>query len=614
MRWRTVFAGHQPAAAVPPLCAAVDQARTTRSRTSPFPSIGSGIGQLAILLALLITSLPTRGAAPLLPALQLETPGVNPGEVLLGELNCLACHPANPAIRARLPARPAPRLGTLGQRVRPAWIARYLQAPHREKPGTLMPDLIAGVPGTEQSDAVAALAAFLLSLTPPGTNSDVEPTRLAIEQGRVLYHRTGCVACHAPREPAASIFPEIESGPTDADATRFVLTQLEQTSVPLGDLRAKYRPGGLISFLLDPLAIRPAGRMPSLRLTEPEARAIATYLQRDTATNHAAPPPASEPAAGRLVRRGREAFASLGCAACHELGPGHPAITSTLRAPPFDQLNPDAPAGCLSTDPGPQVPRFEFAESQRRALREVLTRPAESAKPAPAATVVLMSMAALNCRACHARDGYGGPTPSRSDYFVVTTGTDLGDEGRIPPHLSQVGNKLRPDWLREVLLGQGRVRPYMATRMPQFAPAIMEVLVTNLVKADVPVDAPPLSGPPARDPETGHRLVGTNGYACVSCHTFGPYRSLGISVMDMTQLARRLRHDWFRRYLLDPPSLRPGTRMPAFWPDGKPTLPDVLDGDAARQIDAIWSYLSLGPAAPTPAGLDEAQITPPSPP
>jgi hypothetical protein len=101
----------------------------------------------------------------------------------------------------------------------------------------------------------------------------------------------------------------------------------------------------------------------------------------------------------------------------------------------------------------------------------------------------------------------------------------------------------------------------------------------------------------------GRRLAGTGGYACISCHTFGPYQSLGISVMDMTHMAKRLRYDWFHRYLVDPPSLRPGTRMPAFWPDGKPTLPDLLGGDTTRQINAIWAFLSQGVAAEPPPGL-----------
>jgi hypothetical protein len=75
--------------------------------------------------------------------------------------------------------------------------------------------------------------------------------------------------------------------------------------------------------------------------------------------------------------------------------------------------------------------------------------------------------------------------------------------------------------------------------------------------------------------------------------------------MDMTVMARRLKPDWFRRYLPDPAGLRPGTRMPSFWPEGKAAIQNVLGGDTGRQIAAIWAFLSKGNAAETPPGLGQ---------
>ena len=73
--------------------------------------------------------------------------------------------------------------------------------------------------------------------------------------------------------------------------------------------------------------------------------------------------------------------------------------------------------------------------------------------------------------------------------------------------------------------------------------------------------------------------------------------------MDLTQVARRLQPPWFRRYLLDPAALRPGTRMPMFWPDGEATLKTILGGDTERQIESLWQYLSEGENAPPPDGV-----------
>ena len=71
----------------------------------------------------------------------------------------------------------------------------------------------------------------------------------------------------------------------------------------------------------------------------------------------------------------------------------------------------------------------------------------------------------------------------------------------------------------------------------------------------------------------------------------------------MTTMTRRLRRDWFHRYLLDPQKYRPGTRMPAAWPNGRSVVPEILNGNAGVQIEAIWQYLLDGNQAKVPSGL-----------
>ena len=51
------------------------------------------------------------------------------------------------------------------------------------------------------------------------------------------------------------------------------------TSVPLGELKAKYSLSSLAAFLKNPHATRPSGRMPGL-LKDKEAQAVANYLLR----------------------------------------------------------------------------------------------------------------------------------------------------------------------------------------------------------------------------------------------------------------------------------------------------------------------------------------------
>src|SRR5262249_44611461 len=61
------------------------------------------------------------------------------------------------------------------------------------------------------------------------------------------------------------------------------LATLRANSVPLGNLAKKTTVEQLAKFLMDPLKVRPSGRMPALNLTEAEATPISMYLLRDQA-------------------------------------------------------------------------------------------------------------------------------------------------------------------------------------------------------------------------------------------------------------------------------------------------------------------------------------------
>jgi len=302
--------------------------------------------------------------------------------------------------------------------------------------------------------------------------------------------------------------------------------------------------------------------------------------------------------------RGKAHFTTLGCASCHDAG-----VPSTARpVPSLLSLGKATTRGCLAEEPPAGVPEFNLSPSQRKALRDVLARPDTLLKaPTPAETVDRI-LTANNCLACHERGGQGGPEGKRTAYFEILTKDELGDEGRIPPHLNGVGAKLRTDWIEAVLLKRGAVRPYMATRMPQFAAANITSLAPALEKTDLDDHETAHAASLPAEVNFGRLMVGNKGLSCISCHTFSAYPSLGIQAMDLTQMAQRLRNDWFHRYLINPSSLRPGTRMPSFWPQGRSPREDVLEGDTERQIQAIWTYLSQAGDAGIPHGLIQGKI------
>lgn len=106
----------------------------------------------------------------------------------------------------------------------------------------------------------------------------------------------------------------------------------------------------------------------------------------------------------------------------------------------------------------------------------------------------------------------------------------------------------------------------------------------------------------------GRKLTGSSGLSCIKCHRFGKKATPGIQAIDMLTMTERLREDWFHRYMLAPTEYRPGTRMPLSFPEGKSALTTVFEGDADKQIDALWLYLSQGKAANAPSGLDAESI------
>jgi mono/diheme cytochrome c family protein len=307
--------------------------------------------------------------------------------------------------------------------------------------------------------------------------------------------------------------------------------------------------------------------------------------------------------------RGKTYFARYGCANCHTLRVDGAPIPPQLTAPPLHQLDPAR--GCLAPSPGRQV-HYALDAAQRKALASALRSLAESPPALTPEETIRREMVRFHCDACHQRGDFGGVDPSLQAFFQ-TDMPEMGDEGRLPPSLTGVGAKLTDAWLQQIFERGASDRPYMRTRMPRFGLVNVGPLLPALLAADhdlVP-PAPTLAIPPddeKRIKAAGRRLVGSQGFSCIKCHTFAGYRSTGIQALSLTTMTRRLRRDWFFAYLQSPLAFRPGTRMPTPFPDGQTTLPGVLDGSVASQTEAIWRYLGDGDDAQLPLGLVTGKI------
>ncbi|MCA9127213.1 MAG: DUF1080 domain-containing protein [Planctomycetales bacterium] len=308
-----------------------------------------------------------------------------------------------------------------------------------------------------------------------------------------------------------------------------------------------------------------------------------------------------------LVIEGRQMYSQLGCASCHILSIGDQAIVSQREYPSLEQLRVDQ--GCLAVSVPAGLPDYELTSDQRSDLQSALVKLRLGDTELTPLQSIHLTMSSLNCFACHRRDGIGGPPLSKDSVFR-TNMQEMGDEGRLPPPLDGVGDKLADAYLKNTLEQGAHDRPYMSVRMPGFGKEEhVDTLADLLIQQDQQTGATIGSAdePPEQTIATGRLLAGGKGLSCVKCHTAGGKGS-GIRALDLQQMASRLREDWFHRYLMNPAVYRPGTRMPASFPDGKSVLPEVYAGDPTLQINALWQYLRQGKDAKLPIGAEPQMI------
>jgi mono/diheme cytochrome c family protein len=688
------------------------------------------LGGIAVLLSCGLARAQTQ-SHPVVPGYErffAKKPGPVGGQLLLGELNCISCHKPDTAQETILQRRQAPILDHVADRVRVGYLRKFLSDPQAVKPGTTMPNLLAGISKEEKEQKVEELVQFLASTGSPVHQG---PDRKQVALGRQLYDQVGCVACHGTRNSAAN------------------QDRLLPTSIPLGDLKAKTTIPALAAFLENPHQVRPSGRMPRL-LNPKEARAVAHFLlqglpysgkpvnmkfayyegtwdllpdfsklqarargetadfdltvalrphnfaltyegylkivregtyrffllsddgskllidgktvvnndgvhapttvdgtatlkpgmhplfvsffqvgggvelnidiegpglQRQSVAPMVFLTPKGNPVPKKeektddtivlkpaLAEKGRQHFVSLGCANCHQLQVDKKLLVSDMTSPVLAKMKSEG--GCLAATPAKGLPSFSLSSTQRSDLTSAIKSLATPPAKLSAKEVIARTMTTFNCYACHERDKVGGVEEGLNKSFT-TAQPEMGDEGRIPPPLDGVGGKLNPLWLKKILDQGSQERPYMHTHMPAFGIQNVGQLVEAFSKVDtVPTVAKPeFKQPIAKVKANARHMVGGLGMGCIKCHAFAGKKAEGIQAIDMTIMAQRLNRDWFHRYLLDPQKIRTLTRMPSAWPMGQSTLPDVLDGDSTKQIEAIWLYLSDGNKATLPVGL-----------
>lgn len=533
------------------------------------------------------------------------------GRLAVERLGCARCHAtAFPGVFS-LP--PGPSLADLGERVDGSWLMSWLADPGKLRPGARMPVLFHN---DDQGRAERWLICQYLLQTTKSDRPAMDPGRGDHRAGKQAFLGMGCIACHQhPEQPEAP----------PADPHRHGFFGLAQR-MPRGHLAA---------FLQEPSSRYPDGRMPKLPVTPEAARNIAEYLLQWSATEDeigltcggepdenrqkrevrgdekaALAEPVSPQQLERLVRAlgatdrlaaGKVLVQSKGCVHCHPgLADEQPA------AIPMGRLAADAGRGkgCLS---GAGLPCFSLDGATRADLGAYLAV-AEEERHISAYEERQRRLRHWGCFRCHQRD-----TSEPAPLEQVGRSVWASFLARLPfqrtPRLTQATAKFRHAYLLAAIReGVSGVRPdWYSYRMPSYGERAEEI-VRALAESDGELIEPAeMHHVPDADPTVralGPALIGFSGYACVTCHVWNGQSfstvEPGTVGPDLTSVVRRIRRDWFDRFLDDPQRVHPGTPMPSFFRRGEPARLDFLGRDATRQKDALWAYLALGKEAPAP--------------
>lgn len=497
------------------------------------------------------------------------------GRELFLENRCIRCHADTKLTNSGVAElkMDAPSLEGIGARRRFEWMAQWILDPKALRPSARMPKLLSG-PGAKE-DAVA-IAAYLASLQTGGEprfsavafrarQNSAEPADPSAPGGdqKPLYERLHCIGCHNPPDAA----------------------QPDPAKLSQKRIAEKFPPGKLAEYLRAPSAGYEWTRMPDFHLSANEAKQLEEFLFA------AAPKPdlKAAPTDAAILEKGRKLVQSTGCLNCHTLKLENKFASQTLEALHSRHLKDRSKLperDCLGAKP---FADYAFSADEKAALEAFTLAGFDSLARHVSAEFAERQTRLLNCNACH------------------------GQLEGFPP-LELIGAKLKPEWMARFLAGDIphklrydqhlRGEPWLDARMPAFKSRAALLAPALAAAHGFPPRSP--SEPPVdlKLAEVGRKLVGKDGgFSCVSCHGVGSrldvevFESEGINLANS---ADRLLPGFYRRWLRAPASVDPQTKMPAYFDEGRSQLAEILDGDAEKQISAVWEYLRLRDKMPAP--------------
>ena len=522
-----------------------------------------------------------------------------------------------------------PSLKEARVKLKKEWIPEWLKDPHQWREGTKMPTF------RLDPNEIRAISAFLWQA---GVKADLPQQKPGdAARGKESFETRGCMACHSMGEGAAK-----QGGTFSANLSRegekanydYIVRWVHnprQRSAPYcafekKDLTAEDYQRKALPYVFDlehskcpndghELQVQQMTPMPSLRLTEDEARDIASYLmtrKRDNAT-YANADYMDDP---NLKNQGIALVRNYGCAGCHEIAGleeeqrigteltkegskpterldfallGHkaeaedwythkgffehklenPAVYDTgkekakqdrLKMPNFNLSKPEIDAVTTflegSVDAGVPARYFYNPTDQRQDIIDgwwVVRK--------------------YNCMGCH-KVHVGQMTT----FDTMTKYLDPDWKDQRPPTLIGEGARVNPEWLMRFLnnpalsetdTNRDGVRQYLKARMPTFSFSDGEIrkivrFFEALSSQAQPFIAEKLDPLTDQERTMARQLFTSEGAPCLKCHMTGDVKhDSHATAPNFTVAKDRLKPGWTKRWMLDPALMSPGTAMPS---------------------------------------------------
>ena len=479
------------------------------------------------------------------------------GRELFLEHRCIKCHGDGRAVARGAPelAMDAPTFDGIGARRNYEWMVKWILDPKAERVSARMPQVFRGPKAKENAEVTAAYLASLKNEAEIKLPEYKDVQREGDPPAEPLFERLHCSACH-----------------TAAGAEK------ETNKISLNHVVAKFPPEKLIEFLRQPNAHYVWIRMPDFRLSVKEARELAEFLTKD-----AQKPAADSKSDDALIEKGKALVQNAGCLTCHSAK-----LDNKLSAPQLSATT-AWDRGCLAETPPEKAPQFNFTAPERADLQAFGRSGRESLFRDSSAEFAERQTRLSNCSGCHGQiQGF--------------------------PALDVLGGKLKPEWSAKFIAGDipykprrethPRGEPWVEARMPGFkgrAQLIAEGLAALHGFGPKTLAEPPIDNELAK---LGQKLVGKDGgFSCVSCHGVAGLAATDVFDSEGINLAysyNRLLPDYYYRWMRNPLAIDPQTKMPVYFEDGKSPLTEILDGDAEKQMTAVWHYMRLGEKMPPP--------------